>query len=94
MLGVGREGGGGRGGEGWKRREPGGRGGGQLEEVVVVGGAALVAVGQGVDGRGGVPVDRVAGDGVGPAAGEVDALALKCRNRMISPEFHRKTNGD
>lgn len=82
MLGVDREGGGGWGGKGWKRREPGSRGRGQLEEVVVVWGAALVAVGQGVDGRGGMPVDRVAGDGVGPAAGEVYALSLKCRKRM------------
>lgn len=47
-------------------------------------------MGQGVDGRGVMPVDRVAGDRVGPAAGEVYALALKCRKRMISPEFHRK----
>lgn len=47
-------------------------------------------MGQGVDGRGGMPVDRVVGDGVGAAAGEVDALSLKGRKRMISPEFHRK----
>lgn len=39
-------------------------------------------MGQGVDGRGGMPVDGVAGDGVGPAAGEIYALSLKYRKRM------------
>lgn len=38
-----------------------------------------MTVGQRVDGCGGGPVDRVAGDGVGPAAGEVDALSLERR---------------
>lgn len=79
MLGVDQEGGGGRGMKGWKRRQPGSRGRGQLEEVAVVWGTTLVTVGQRVDGCGGMPVDRVAGDGVGPAAGEVYALSLKCR---------------
>lgn len=87
-LGVGREGGGGREVEGWKRRQPGSRGRGQLEEVAVVRGATLVAVGQRVDGGGGGPVGRVAADRVGPAAGEVDALSLKCRK--CKGAFHSK----
>lgn len=36
-------------------------------------------MGQRVDGCGGRPVDRTAADWVGPAAGEVYALSLKCR---------------
>lgn len=87
MLGVGREGGAGRGMKGRERRQPGSRGRGQLGEVAVVRGPTLATVGQRVDGRGAMPVGRVAGDGVGPAAGEAYALSLKRTKRCCWVPF-------